>query len=1100
MKKKITLIFLLFSATLIFGQTEICGNGIDDDGDGYLDGYDPDCNSSPPVLCFAPASASTFGIQLNVQSPANTIDVSVAPTVGDIDGDGKVEIIAPLGDSSLGYIVYEVTGTTITLEPYQYRIPFHQPVSGTVSQPAIADINRDGVAEVICVGLDGHVYVFNHTGGTASVYRVRSNVPSDTNFGSPRVADINEDGRPEIIVGNDIFQFNAAYTTLTRVVQGNNANPIGHDFYSWGSDIVVIDILPGNPGKEIVAGSVVYGVNLATGALTILKNLSTIAGAGVVPANSDGPTAVADLDGDGDLDIVYSSRTTGRVYAWDPQNNLLLLNVPGNNINANNFSVSEPTIAYVYDDIANNGFTKDLPEIIITTASRVTAYNLQFPMANNRRVWQFVTTDGSGETGITAFDFNGDGVSELIYNDQTEIRIMNGNLAAPANLSSFVSGTLTWMEHPIVADVDGDGQAEMIAYSGLPDAASGQGRVNIFNPTAGNVWQPARKVWNQRGYHVVNINDDLTVPMKETSMTNFMPASSTRFKLLNQYNVQFNPNNLLLEPGTVPTPDAQINSLTYNGATNTYHFVIGVTGNANLPAATPITIYNGNPQATAATIVQTINTPSQIAPGSTLAFSVTATAFNANSSYYAVVNDNGSKPRPFNLATQFPSTGTSECNYVNNVKSIVWDSDGDGIANDIDLDDDNDGILDTVECPSTNVFANLTPATVTNGGAATATVSGIAFGNVTGTLVRALTGATVGVALAKTANDLSNASVFTPAGTTIQNVLTEAITNFNGTTNFARYSLTLSSPVESITLHILDWDFMRTRFTGNHTEQLVSGGSELVYNAVTRQLYDSDPSTFSTVTRDGYGSIKITSTNGLPLTQIVFEKFDDPNTASQPDGFRYTFSIEPSCDTDGDGVPNRLDLDSDADGCSDAIEGGADITVNELVTAAGSITGGSTAVNQNLCALATCVDINGIPQFSTLPAGYSNTGGQALGDSQNLLVNSCYCYKKPVLNAVVTVPTKHGITSLNRANSGATDWPTVRQSAWTVLEANTKGFVVNRVAFTDADANPATPMTPVGIAVANYIEGMMVYDTTNNCLKIYNGTVWNCYTTPACPQ
>ena len=366
--------------------------------------------------------------------------------------------------------------------------------------------------------------------------------------------------------------------------------------------------------------------------------------------------------------------------------------------------------------------------------------------------------------------------------------------------------------------------------------------------------------------------------------------------------------------------------------------------------------------------------------------------------------------------------------------------------------------------------------------------------------MRALTGATVGAALVKATNDYSSSSIYTPTGTAAQGVFNEGLTNFNGTANFARYTLTLSAPVESITLHIADWDFMRTRFTGNHKEQLISGGSELEYNSATRQLYDTDPNTFSTVTRDGFGSVKITSTNGLPLTQIVFEKFDDPNTVNQPDGFRYTFSVVPSCDTDGDGTPNRLDLDSDSDGCSDAIEGGANITVNELVTAVGTVTGGSTAVNQNLCASPTCVDANGIPQFATVPTGYSNTTGQSVGSSLDLLVNSCYCYKKPVLNAGFTLPAKHGITALNRANSGTTDWPTVRQSAWTVLEANTKGFVVNRVAFNDADSNPATPMTPVGIASANYVEGMMVYDTTNNCVKIYNGTVWNCYSTPACPQ
>jgi hypothetical protein len=37
-------------------------------------------------------------------------------------------------------------------------------------------------------------------------------------------------------------------------------------------------------------------------------------------------------------------------------------------------------------------------------------------------------------------------------------------------------------------------------------------------------------------------------------------------------------------------------------------------------------------------------------------------------------------------------------------------------------------------------------------------------------------------------------------------------------------------------------------------------------------------------------------------------------------------------DTDGDGIPDRLDLDSDGDGCADAIEGGAAFTPANLVT------------------------------------------------------------------------------------------------------------------------------------------------------------------------
>ena len=96
-----------------------------------------------------------------------------------------------------------------------------------------------------------------------------------------------------------------------------------------------------------------------------------------------------------------------------------------------------------------------------------------------------------------------------------------------------------------------------------------------------------------------------------------------------------------------------------------------------------------------------------------------------------------------------------------------------------------------------------------------------------------------------------------------------------------------------------------------------------------------------------------------------------------------------------------------------------------------------------------------------------------------------YCYKLPV-TSVTAVPSNHGITALGRAGADNSNWPMERQSAWTVLEAKTKGFVVNRV------ANPAAD-------IANPVEGMMVFDTTAQCLKIYNGTVWSCYSTPACP-
>ncbi|MFP3681486.1 hypothetical protein SB725_30870, partial [Pseudomonas sp. SIMBA_041] len=68
-----------------------------------------------------------------------------------------------------------------------------------------------------------------------------------------------------------------------------------------------------------------------------------------------------------------------------------------------------------------------------------------------------------------------------------------------------------------------------------------------------------------------------------------------------------------------------------------------------------------------------------------------------------------------------------------------------------------------------------------------------------------------------------------------------------------------------------------------------------------------------------------------------------------------------------------------------------------------------------------------------------------------------------------------------------------------VLEARTKGFVLNRVAF-DASGNP------IGIPASNFVEGMMVYDVTNKCLKLYTSTDggntfnWKCLTSQTCPD
>jgi hypothetical protein len=340
-----------------------------------------------------------------------------------------------------------------------------------------------------------------------------------------------------------------------------------------------------------------------------------------------------------------------------------------------------------------------------------------------------------------------------------------------------------------------------------------------------------------------------------------------------------------------------------------------------------------------------------------------------------------------NTAVITTSSGIGDPNLLNNTASIAPavlcaisafnpDSDGDGISNACDDDDDNDGVLDSQECPPTNVFASYNSTTITNA-PPTTTAAGISFGTVTGVLKRDNFGVTISVPMATGTSDLSNSAVFTPVGGTGQSVLMEEITGFNGTSNFVRYTLDLDTPVESITLHIVGWDYMRARFTGTHVERLLSGGTELVYNPATRLLYDNSPATTSTITRDGFGSIKVSSVDGLPFSKIVFERFDDPNTTGVSDGFRFTFSVESACDADGDGIPNRLELDSDNDGCSDANEfyssenadggdGGRYGTGTPAINAAtGRVTAASYTGNYTNAATATRINISTQPANSS---------------------------------------------------------------------------------------------------------------------------------------
>ena len=217
------------------------------------------------------------------------------------------------------------------------------------------------------------------------------------------------------------------------------------------------------------------------------------------------------------------------------------------------------------------------------------------------------------------------------------------------------------------------------------------------------------------------------------------------------------------------------------------------------------------------------------------------------------------------------------------------------------------------------------------------------------------------------------------------------------------------------------------------------------------------------------------------LVQKLVLRFRSTNVNTSANYSPIRVAILMPNDTDCDASPNYLDLDSDNDGCFDAVEGDENVTKLQL-NPNGSISGG--------------INASGIPNLvnTTGVADIGSDVGQGIGASQNALVKDTQCdvCYKPVITTGTILDTQHGITSLGRAGADNDNWPMVRKGAWTALESRTKGFVPNRLTTAQVSQIPDT----------NLVEGMMVYNITLGCLQVNtNGlpTGWTCFDTQTCP-
>jgi len=106
------------------------------------------------------------------------------------------------------------------------------------------------------------------------------------------------------------------------------------------------------------------------------------------------------------------------------------------------------------------------------------------------------------------FDFEGDGAAEVVYADETSLWVFDGRTGA-VKLQSHEHSNGTWLEYSTIADVDGDGHAEIIVPNEYQNG--NYTGITVFGD-ANDSWRPGRKIWNEYAYSITNVNDDGSIP------------------------------------------------------------------------------------------------------------------------------------------------------------------------------------------------------------------------------------------------------------------------------------------------------------------------------------------------------------------------------------------------------------------------------------------------------------------------------------------------------------------------------------------------------------------------------------------------------------